>query len=240
MINCIIVDDEQHAIELIIDYLKSIGSIQIKATFNNPIKALNFLTTNTVDLIILDIHMPELSGIEFIQTLNNLHTMVVLTTGDTKFAATAFDLHVADYLLKPISLTRFLQAITKVQKMINTSKIDVKPSVYEDFFMIKTEAKGKMLKINIAEIDFVEGMKNYVAFHHNGSRTLALLSMKDVEDRLPQTQFIRVQKSFIVALKKIISVDGNKIILKGVDTEILIGETYRKDFLEIMQRKLIS
>ncbi|MDY0903412.1 LytTR family DNA-binding domain-containing protein [Pedobacter sp. CFBP9032] len=239
MINCIIVDDEEHAIEVIQHYLKSIAAIQILATFTNPIDALSFLNNNSVDLIFLDIHMPEISGIEFIQTMNNKDTKVILTTAYKEFATSGFDLDVVDYLVKPIPLPRFLQAIGKVQKNINSKKVIQPITQDHEYFMVKTEAKGKMLKINIAEIDFVEGMKNYVAFHHNGIRTLALLAMKDVEEHLPKNQFIRVQKSFIIALNRITSIDGNRVILKGISAEILIGETYRKDFLDKMREKLL-
>lgn len=239
MINCIIVDDEEHAIEVIQHYLKSIAAIQILATFTNPIDALSFLNNNSVDLIFLDIHMPEISGIEFIQTMNNKDTKVILTTAYKEFATSGFDLDVVDYLVKPIPLPRFLQAIGKVQKNINSKKVIQPITQDHEYFMVKTEAKGKMLKINIAEIDFVEGMKNHVAFHHNGIRTLALLAMKDVEEHLPKNQFIRVQKSFIIALNRITSIDGNRVILKGISAEILIGETYRKDFLDKMREKLL-
>jgi len=239
MINCIIVDDEEHAIEVIQHYLKSIAAIQIFATFTNPIDALSFLNNNSVDLIFLDIHMPEISGIEFIQTMNNKDTKVILTTAYKEFATSGFDLDVVDYLVKPIPLPRFLQAIGKAQKNINSKKVIQPITQDHEYFMVKTEAKGKMLKINIAEIDFVEGMKNYVAFHHNGIRTLALLTMKDVEEHLPKNQFIRVQKSFIIALNRITSIDGNRVILKDISAEILIGETYRKDFLEKMREKLL-
>lgn len=240
MINCIIVDDEEHAIEVIQHYLKPVVVIKIVATFTNPIDALSFLSSNAVDLIFLDIHMPKISGIDFIQTINNRDVQVILTTAYKEFATAGFDLDVVDYLVKPIPLPRFLQALTKAQNIINIKKNNVHSSqLSNDYFMVKTEAKGKMLKINIAEIDFIEGMKNYIAFHHNGIRTLALLSMKDVEERLPKIQFIRVQKSFIIAVNKITSVDGNRIILKGISAEILIGETYRKDFLEMMKQKLL-
>lgn len=241
MIHCIIVDDEEHAIEVIQHYLKSVSAIQIVETFTNPIDALSFLSKNPIDLIFLDIHMPEISGIEFIQTIQHKNIQVILTTAYKEFATNGFDLNVVDYLVKPIPLPRFLQAINKAQNILNSKRniININDTQHDDYFMVKTEAKGKMLKINIAEIDFVEGMKNYVAFHHNGIRTLALLTMKDVEDRLPKTKFIRVQKSFIVALNKITSIDGNRIILKGISAEILIGETYRKDFLDMMKQKLL-
>jgi len=241
MINCIVVDDEEHAIEVIQHYLKSVDTIHIVDTFTNPLAAHSFLMQHKIDLVFLDIHMPDISGLEFIQSINNKDISFILTTAYKQFAHDGFDLEVVDYLVKPIPLPRFLQAITKAQKIIEAKNpVPVNIQHEADYFMVKTEAKGKMLKINIAEIDFVEGMKNYVAFHHNGIRTLALLSMKDVEDRLPKSHFIRVQKSFIIATNKIISIDGNRIVLKGISAEILIGETYRKEFLDRMKQKLIS
>lgn len=238
MINCVIIDDEDHAIEVILHYLKSITAVKVLNTFNNPLDALSFLNTQAVDLVFLDIHMPEISGIDFIQTINNKNLHFILTTAYKEFAANAFDLNVVDYLVKPIPLPRFLQALSKAEKMISERKAS-SPINSDDYFLVKTEAKGKMLKINIAEIDYVEGMKNYIAFHHNGIRTLALLTMKDVEERLPKSHFVRVQKSFIVAVNKITSIDGNRIILKGISAEVLIGETYRKDFLDFMKQKLL-
>lgn len=239
MINCLIIDDEDHAIEVIQHYLKPVATLQVMATFTDPIEALSFLSSNEIDLIFLDIHMPAISGIEFIRALNNKNTQVILTTAYKEFATDGFDLDVVDYLVKPIPLPRFLKAITKAQEIINARNTIKSPVQQEDdYFMVKTETKGKMLKINIAEIDLIEGMKNYVAFHHNGIRTMALLTMKDVEDRLPKTHFTRVQKSFIVPLNKITSIDGNQVFIKGVTTEVIIGETYRKDFLEMMKQKL--
>jgi DNA-binding LytR/AlgR family response regulator len=241
MITCIIVDDEEHAIAVIQHFAAQISNLEIRAAFTDPIEALTFLNENKVDLVFLDIHMPEISGIDLIRTINDSGRSFILTTAYKEFALTGFDLNVVDYLIKPISLPRFLQAIAKAQQLIQAKQLHsaVKPT-QDDYFLVKTEAKGKMLKINIAEIDFVEGMKNYVAFHHNGTRTLALLTMKDVEERLPKNHFIRVQKSFIVAVDKITSIDGNRIILKGISTEILIGDTYRKDFLDKMKQKLLS
>nr|WP_175634231.1 LytTR family DNA-binding domain-containing protein [Pedobacter ghigonis] len=240
MINCIIIDDEEHAIEVIQHYLNPVTAIQIMATFTNPIDALSFLSHNQIDLIFLDIHMPAISGIEFIRALNNKSVQVILTTAYKEFATDGFDLDVVDYLVKPIPLPRFLKAITKAQEIINArNSKKPQPQPEDDYFMVKTETKGKMLKINIAEIDLIEGMKNYVAFHHNGIKTLALLTMKDVEDRLPRSQFARVQKSFIVAVNKITSIDGNQVFIKGVTAEVIIGETYRKDFLDMMKQKLL-
>lgn len=239
MITCIIVDDEEHAIEVIQHYIKSISYIKLIARFTNPVEAMDFLNSQKVDLIFLDIHMPIMSGIEFIQSFSDKKQLFILTTAYREFAATGFDLEVVDYLVKPIPIHRFLQAINKVQNKLKKPLEAMGDSLEMDYFMVKTEAKGKMLKINIMDIDFVEGMKNYIAFHHNGIRTMALLTMKDVEERLPEQHFVRVQKSFIIAINKITAINGNQVSLKGISTEIFIGDTYRKQFLEKLKRKLI-
>jgi two-component system LytT family response regulator len=114
------------------------------------------------------------------------------------------------------------------------------PTDPDDYFFVKTELKGKMLKINFRDIDYIEGMKNYVAIHHNGNRTMALLNMKDLEERLPARQFMRIHRSFIIALNKITSIEGNRVMLRNTQAEILLGETYRAPFLERMKGKIME
>ncbi|AZA54534.1 LytR/AlgR family response regulator transcription factor [Chryseobacterium sp. G0201] len=240
MINCIIVDDEEHAIEVIQHYLKSVAQFNLLASFTNPTEAITFLSGQRVDLVFLDIHMPELSGIEFIQTLQHTKYHFILTTAYREFATIGFDLDVVDYLVKPIPLSRFLQAITKAQKIITAEHTKRSTESLEtDYFMVKSQLKGKIIKINISDIDYIEGMKNYVAFHHSGTRTLALITMKEVEERLPEKHFMRIQKSFIIALNKVVALNGNQVVLKNISTEIAIGETYRKQFLDTIKKKLI-
>ncbi|MBO9676344.1 MAG: response regulator transcription factor [Sphingobacteriaceae bacterium] len=239
MINCIIVDDEVHAIQVLQHHIKSVAQLNLVASFTKPAEAITFLNGQQVDLIFLDIHMPEISGIEFIQTIRHEDYHFILTTAYREFAPDAFDLDVVDYLIKPISLARFLQAVTKAQKVIKLQNTDrIKDSLDTDYFMVKA-IKGWMVKIKLVDIDYIEGMKNYVAFHHNGNRTVALSTLKEIEERLPDEHFIRVQKSFIIALDKFTALDGNRVILKDVSSEILIGETYRQQFLETIKKKQI-
>jgi two-component system LytT family response regulator len=240
MINCIIVDDEAPAIEVLQHYIRSIPQLNLIASFTKPTEAITFLNGQQVDLIFLDINMPEISGIEFIQTIRHENYNIILTTAYREFAPDGFDLDVVDYLIKPIPLSRFLQAVTKAQKVINLQNTDrIKDSIETDYFMVKAQTKGRTIKINLIDIEYIEGMKNYVAFHHNGNRTVALITMKEIEGKLPEQHFIRVQKSFIIALNKITALDGNRIILKDVSSEILIGETYRQHFLETIKKKQI-
>jgi DNA-binding LytR/AlgR family response regulator len=110
----------------------------------------------------------------------------------------------------------------------------------DDYFFVKTELKGKMLRINFSDIDYIESMKNYVAIHHNGIKTMALLTMKDLEDRLPAARFLRIHRSFIIAVDKITAIEGNTVLLRNVKESILLGETYRPAFLEKMRGKMLQ
>jgi DNA-binding LytR/AlgR family response regulator len=241
MINCIIVDDEQHAIDILIHYVKQTPHLNLIATATNPIEALQIVATQKIDLIFLDIQMPELSGMDFIKAIKG-EVKVILTTAYSEFALESYELDVVDYLLKPIRLPRFLQAVQKVVKETEEHG-DEKPvpaDTEDDYIFVKTESKGKLLKINLGEIDYIEGMKNYVAIYCGGKKTLVYTSMKDLEERLSKKQFIRVHKSFIIPITKITGIEGNMVRLKNVTTEILIGDNYKADLMEIIRNKMIQ
>jgi two-component system LytT family response regulator len=190
-----------------------------------------------IDLVFLDVQMPELSGIDFIKAING-KSKVILTTAYSEFALEGYELDVVDYLLKPIRLPRFLQA---VQKAMSYSE-NTAPHIAEedDYIFVKTESKGKYLKINLADIDYVEGMKNYVAIHCGSKKTLVLTSMKELEERLPKQQFMRVHKSFIIAINRITGIEGNQLLLKGVNSEIQIGDSYKPELMELVKNKMIQ
>ncbi|MCC9135180.1 LytR/AlgR family response regulator transcription factor [Pontibacter silvestris] len=240
-INCIIVDDEEHALEVIKHHMKQVPYLNLIAATTNPLQALQLINTHQIDLIFLDIQMPELSGLDVVRAVNG-KSKVILTTAYSEFAAEGFDLEVVDYLLKPVSLPRFMRSVQRAMKVLQPSTVSVQleePLDY-DYIFVKTEQKGKMLRINISDIEYVEGMKNYVAIHHAGQRTLALLNMKDLEERLPKKLFMRVHKSFIIALNKIIAIEGNRILLRNIKADIVLGETYRNAFHEMMRKKLMQ
>jgi len=241
MINCIIVDDEQHAIDILVHYVKQTPHLNLVATTTNPIEALQIVATQKVDLIFLDIQMPELSGMDLIKAING-KSKVILTTAYSEFALESYELDVVDYLLKPIRLPRFLQAVQRVVRELEEHQ-DEKYNIAEDaddYIFVKTESKGKLLKINLGEIDYIEGMKNYVAIYCAGKKTLVYTSMKDLEERLPKKQFIRVHKSFIIPIAKITGIEGNLLRLKNVSAEILIGDNYKADLMEIIRNKMID
>lgn len=239
MINCIIVDDEQHAIDILVHYVKQTPYLNLVGSFTNPIDALQLLSGQKIDLIFLDIQMPELSGIDFIKTLYG-KSKVILTTAYSEFALEGYELYVADYLMKPIRLPRFLIAVQKAIQQINSGNETIKETPEDDYIFVKTESKGKLLKINLADIDFIESMKNYMVIHRGGQKTLVYTSMKELEEHLPKNQFIRVHKSFIIPISRITGIEGNLVRLKNVTTEIVIGENYKAELMEIIRGKMIQ
>ena len=241
MINCIIVDDEQHAIDILIHYVGQTPQLNLVGSTTNPMEGLQLVSTQKAELVFLDIQMPELSGIDFIKAVNG-QAKVILTTAYSEFALESYELDVVDYLLKPIRLPRFLQAVQKAAKELeDRSETQADPLTAEDdYIFVKTESKGKLLKINLNEIDYIEGMKNYVAFYRAGQKTLVYTSMKEIEERLPRKQFIRVHKSFIIPISRITGIEGNLLRLKGVTAEIMIGENYKPDLMEIIRNKMIQ
>ncbi|GAA0555628.1 LytR/AlgR family response regulator transcription factor [Chitinophaga japonensis] len=241
MINCLVVDDEQHAVDVLTHHISQTPFLQLVKSTTNPIEALQIVNVQKVDLVFLDIQMPEMSGLDFAKTIQG-KCKVILTTAYSEFAAEGFELEVVDYLLKPISLPRFFKAVQRVLNMV-TSSIAVASedaSIEDDYIFVKTEFKGKMLKVNLKDIDYIEGMKNYVAIYHAGQKTMALLNMKDLEGRLPKKHFFRVHKSYIVSVNKIVAIEGNMVILKNVKADILLGETYKAAFYDIMKDKLMG
>ena len=241
MINCLIVDDEEAGMEVLIYYIRQTPFLNLVHATTNPVEALEWVNTQKIDILFLDIQMPELSGLDLIRAMKSNTTKVILTTAYSEFAMEGFDLDVVDYLLKPISLPRFLRGVQRAVNILTLSAPNQsEEDIEDDYVFVKTEYKGRMLKINLDEIDYIEGMKNYVAIYHNGKKTLALLNMKNLTERLSRKKFMRVHKSYIVAINKITTVEGNRIILKNINADILLGDTFRDEFLVAMKHKLLQ
>lgn len=240
MIRCLVVDDEQHAIDILVHYIGQTGFLQLVSSSTNPVQALQTVVTEKIDLVFLDIQMPELSGIDFIKAING-KAKVILTTAYSEFAIEGFDLDVVDYLLKPIRFPRFLNAVQKAVKAITEKPAaEADTNSEADYIFVKTESKGKLLKINLADIEYIEGMKNYVAIYRGGQKTLVYTNLKDLVTHLPARQFVRVHKSFIIPINRITGIEGNRILLKNVTAEILIGESYKDELMEIIKHRMIS
>jgi two-component system, LytTR family, response regulator len=239
MIRCLVVDDEQHAIDVIVHYIGQTNFLELVSTTTNPVAALQTVITQNIDLVFLDIQMPELSGIDFIKAING-KAKVILTTAYSEFAIEGFELDVVDYLLKPVRFPRFLNAVQKVVKATSEKNEVAESNNEDDYIFVKTESKGKLLKINLDEIEYIEGMKNYVAIYRGGQKTLVYTNLKDLVLHLPAKQFIRIHKSFIIPVNRITGIEGNRVVLKNVTAEILIGESYKDDLMEIIKHRMIS
>jgi two-component system, LytTR family, response regulator len=236
MINCIIVDDEQHSINILVRYIKQTPHLNLVATFTNPIEALSTVTSAGIDLVFLDIQMPELSGTDFIKTMH-CNTRVIFITAFSEFALEGYELNVVDYLMKPVRLKRFLAAVQKVMERGATE--DKILHNQKDYIFVKGESKGKLIKINLADIDFIESRRNYACIHHGIQKTIVYSSMKELNERLPKHEFLRVHKSFIVPISRITGIEGHMLRLKNINTDIMIGETYKAELMENIKRKII-
>jgi len=230
---CIVVDDEVLAITLLKKYIEQTPDIELKYSTTNPVSALEFLKEETVDVLFLDIQMPGLTGLELLAQLPN-KPVIIFTTAYADYALEGYQLEVTDYLLKPFSLDRFKQAIAKAKKLIALkSKAFEKAGalsmpVEKDFINVK--ADHKIYKVKFDEIRFIEGLKEYVSFYTGDQRIIALESLKRLESLLPENKFIRVHKSYIVAIDEVKALEGN--LLDIGDKKIPVGKTYRQEIVK--------
>lgn len=238
VIKCIAIDDEPHALRILEEYASKIPFLELISTFQSPMEAFKFLKQNQVDLIFLDIQMPELSGLQFLEILSN-RPRIILTTAYSEFALEGYEYEVSDYLLKPFSVERFIKAVMKVKKDEASTEHQQASPVTEaqekektmNTILIKGDAKNKYHRISINEILFIEGMRNYVAIvKEDGSKIITLQNMKSLEEDLNQFGFDRIHKSYLVNLNKITLIEGNSITIG--EAVIPIGGSYRKDFFE--------
>lgn len=238
MIKCIVIDDEQPAIDVLTSYIQKIPQLQLVATATNPLEGINLVNQHKPELVLLDIQMDEMNGLDVMKALDR-KTKVIFCTAYSEFAIAAFELEAVDYLMKPVPFARFMKAIQRaINQLVGDSAKEVE-AIPNDYLFVKTEQKGKLLKINFDDIDYIEGQKNYIAFHRGKDKVLALLNMKDLEERLPKNQFIRIHKSYIVPFRNIVAIEGNTLVLKNCTERITIGETYKEVLAEKMKRNLM-
>jgi two-component system, LytTR family, response regulator len=226
MIRCVVIDDEPYARQLLQEFIAKVPSLKLEGAFSSALTALPVLSKKNIDVLFLDIQMPDISGIDFLKTLDKKPS-VIFTTAYAEYALDGFELDVADYLLKPFDFSRFLKAVNKISQRnesIGTSKISEQKE-QADFVFIKDGSK--LVKIQLDEILFVKGSREYVTVVTDASKVMTLQSMKALEDSLPEN-FIRVHNSFIVNVTRIDSISKNEIEI-GLET-IPIGITYKKTF----------
>lgn len=219
-INCIILDDEPFAVKLMADYASKVPRLNVLYADSDVFKAIEILNNETVDLVFIDIQMPQLTGIELMQMFNQKHNFIV-TTAYTDYALDVFQFHVIDYLLKPIVFNRFYQSVEKFIRWQETFQNQDS----EDFLLVKADRKH--YKIATANILYIEGLKDYIRIHTKGEKIMVLENMKDILEKLPVNQFVRIHRSYIIPKNKIKIIDGNQIQLISGE-QLPIGETYRK------------
>ncbi|MWB93217.1 response regulator [Flavobacterium sp. GA093] len=224
-IKCLLVDDEPLAIKVLQNYLTNFGDFEVIGTFYNPLEALDFINSTPVDVVFLDINMPMMTGFELISLIEN-KTKVVITTAFREFAAESYDLDVLDYLVKPIPLPRFIKCINKITTEFNLkNNIKVENAKGDSHIFIKVDKK--MMKINMEEILFVEGMKEYIKVVTPDKTYITHKSLTSLSEELPTERFIRIHKSYVIALDKVKSIEGNRIQISSYT--IPIGRNYSKE-----------
>lgn len=242
MISCLVVDDEQSSVDLLKIFIEKTPFLTLAASTTNPLEALSIIQTQPIDLVFLDINMPQLSGLD-VMRLTKSKCQVILVTAYSEFAVEGFELEVLDYLLKPIAFERFLKAAQKALNTFATPSARWQAPVLEesdDYIFVKTENKGKMVRIDFKDIIYIEGMKNYLSINTAEESIVTLLNIKDLEERLPTKDFMRVHRSYIVSLSKIKALDGNQILCKNIKAHVPLGETYRSVFFEALHKKVMS
>jgi DNA-binding LytR/AlgR family response regulator len=228
-IRCHIIEDEPMASKLLQLYVSKLPVLELIAVSDNPLHALESLKTNPVDLLFLDIRMPEMTGLSLLEVLTN-RPLAILTTAFSEFALQSYELDVVDYLKKPITFERFIKAVGKAEQRLQLREPTNEKSGSADYIFVKEGTR--FVKVNISDILFIEGLKNYVAIHTAAQKIVSLQRLKTLEDQLPADKFIRVHNSYIVAKGAISSVKENEIHIGAA--KIPIGETYLKTFMDFI------
>ncbi|MEI7726835.1 MAG: response regulator transcription factor [Bacteroidota bacterium] len=240
-INCIAIDDEPLALDIIRDYCSKVTFLNLLRTFDNAIESIEYIRTNKIDLIFLDIQMEELSGIQLLNALKH-RPFVIFTTAYERYAIQGFELDVVDYMLKPISFERFIKGVNKVCERLQMDLDGAKPEsgktkpAEPSFFFVKTETR--MERIENHDVLYVEGMGDYWRIVTKTRRIMTLMNARKLEEVLHEPQFCRVHKSFFIALDKIESIERNRI--KIGDQYIPVSETYHKAFFDLVERKKLA
>lgn len=235
---CIIIDDEPLAIDIVESYVQQVGGIEIIAKCTNPLEAITLLNKHQVDLVFLDIEMPNLTGIDLVKTIDNI-PQFIFTTAYPEYALDGFNLNATDYLVKPIPFHRFLKAISRAKEkyelenkvVVNAPAVEATTTpIVDNFIFVKSEYEN--IKINIDTIVYLQGLKDYIKIYtsDNQKPVLTLSSFKDILDKLPASKFIRVHKSYVVSIEHIKAIQKSKILVG--DIRVPIGETYKETVMK--------
>lgn len=240
MIRCYILDDEKPAIDILTHYIKDTPYLSLDGSSIDSTEAMQTIKMGNIDLIFLDIEMPKLSGLQFID-LYCKDVDVILTTAYSSYALEGYEKNVIDYLMKPITYDRFLKATEKVLNISNRKSADSTHTLYseEDFILVKTEHRGKYRKVNFSEIIFIEGLKNYISIYTNQQeKIVTYIGIGEIEDKLPKSKFIRVHRSFIISMDYVVAIDGNEIFMKDAPRVPMAGN-FKEELFNQMELKFL-
>jgi len=233
MIKCITVDDEPLALELMETYISQVPGLELIETFSDAISAWGFLQKNEVDLIFLDIQMPDITGLQLAKSLDQRKPLIIFTTAYSKYAVEGFNLDVIDYLLKPFDFNRFLEAVNKVKHYKFLQNASTTP-IEDSAIFVKSDYQN--VRVNIIDILYIEGFDDYIRIHlDSGKIIFTLMSLKSVIEKLPEGDFLRVHRSYIVPVKKIQRIYNQQIQLG--DKEIPIGKSYVDVVKKLLNQK---
>ncbi len=238
-INCIAIDPDPAALRIIKEYCSKIQFLNLTGVFSNPFEAVQTINNNQPDLIFLDVLMPQITGPEFIKTLYN-PPLVIFVSASREYAIEGFECDAVDYLVKPVSFERFSRAVNKAFRLIKMknpaeSTAGELISAAGSFLLVKVEYTT--IRVDLSEIMFIEGLKDYVKIHAEGRLILTKTTMKNIMDKLPSESFFRVHKSYIISLDKIDIIENSRIVIGS--QRIPIGESYRPGFFELLNRNMI-
>lgn len=233
---CLIVDDEQLARRLLEEFVSKIPMLELKGMCKNPLEAMDVLSKEHIDIMFLDIQMPDITGVEFIKSLQQ-KPATIFTTAYSEYALEGYQLDVIDYLVKPFPLDRFIKAVNKAIEYIdlkrNANNNDQQNGTNSEYLLL--HADHKIYKVALDEIKYIEGLKEYVSYYTKEKRIIVLQSLKSIEESLPSDKFIRVHRSYIVPIDKIKTLDGNQVQIG--DKLIPIGRSYKEDVLKRVFRE---
>jgi len=232
-LSCIIVDDEPVARKILHEFVDQVPFLDLHGKFENAMKAEAFLKSNTVDLIFLDIEMPKISGLQFLQKLE-VESMVILTTAFPQYALEGYELDIIDYLLKPFALSRFLKAVQKAKDFYEM-KHKTAAGPLSSYIFIKSDKRIE--KIELSDILYAESVGNYVSVYTDDKRILAYLTMKSLEAQLPADDFIKIHQSYLVNCSKIEAIEGNEVKIEG--KSLPISRNYRDLVMKIVNQRLL-
>ena len=233
-LSCIIVDDEPVARKILQEFVEQVPYLEVQGKFENAAKAETFLRSNTADLIFLDIEMPKISGLQFLQKME-IESLVILTTAFPQYALEGYELDIIDYLLKPFAFNRFIKAVQKAKDYYQM-KARTTGTPIPSYIFIKSEKRIEKIELN--DILFAESVGNYVSIYTKNKKITAYLTMKSLEYQLPQDDFIKVHQSYLVNLSKIVAIEGNEI--KIGNRSLPISRNYRETVMKIVNQRLLK